>query len=175
VRTRYTRDIAAAAAKYGLEADVFEAQAIAESDGQAFSWNPEPKYHYLWDVLHKRQFRTLNAHEVDAESPPPDFPALGGDPDQEWWGQQASWGLYQVMGAVARERGFRGVYLPELCDALTNIEYAARHVRVLLDWADGDIIRALCAYNGGRAGNAAPPFRNQAYADRVLMAKLRLT
>jgi soluble lytic murein transglycosylase-like protein len=38
----------------------------------------------------------------------------------------------------------------------------------LLRWADGDEERALAAYNGGKGGNSVRPFRNAAYAAKVL-------
>src|SRR3990167_5296271 len=39
-----------------------------------------------------------------------------------------SWGLMQVMGQVARERGFKGVFLSELCDPETGIEIGCRNL-----------------------------------------------
>lgn len=91
--------------------------------------------------------------EVAAKKPPEAFKAAarGVDPDAEWWGQQASWGLMQMMGAVARERGFTGAFLNELHDPVLNIEIGCRHLayyakRYLasLDWPG-----VLRAYNGG--------------------------
>jgi len=46
--------------------------------------------------------------------------------------QQTSWGLMQIMGAVARERGFRG-WLTELCDPATNLEWGCRHLCWMID------------------------------------------
>jgi hypothetical protein len=97
----------------------------------------------------------------------------------EWSGQvprrvSSSYGLLQILYPTAREHGFTGE--PELLFVpIVGLEWGAMHLRTLIEWAEGDYIRALAAYNGGRVGNAAPPFRNQAYADRVLLAKLQLT
>lgn len=156
--TAYRPQIETAAQLHGVEADIVEAMVIVESDGRAWAWNPEPTYRWIWDVREHRPFRSLTSAEASSKWPPPDFKTLGGDRDQEWWGQQASWGLLQVMGAVARERGFRGLYLPELCDPVTNLFLGTKHFAALLAWAKGDVWRAVAAYNGG-TGNytgAAP-------------------
>jgi len=156
--TAYRSLIETAAQLHAVDADIVEAMVLVESDGRAWAWNPEPKYRWLWDVRLNRPFRSLTTAEASAKWPPPDFPTSGGDRDQEWWGQQASWGLLQVMGAVARERGFKGLYLPELCDPVVNLQLGVKHYAALLRWAAGDVWKAVGAYNGG-TGNwdgAAP-------------------
>src|SRR6185503_20153788 len=105
-----------------------------ESTGNPWAWNPERRYPWLWDVKKDKPFRDgrpqprLTEAELASKKPPADFPCLAGDPDNEWWGQACSWGLCQIMGAAARERRFRGLYLPELVDPYINIEYGARHL-----------------------------------------------
>lgn len=143
------------AASHGLEADLVEALVLTESGGNPFAWNPEPRYRY---VVHPRTGRpwTVTSDDAAGKFPPVGFPALAGDPDNEWWGQQASWGLMQVMGALAREQGFREPYLPALCDVVTNLQIGCRHLAALLTWAKGDVDRALRAYNGGRGGADSP-------------------
>lgn len=140
------------AATHHLDPDLVEAMVLQESSGDPWAWNPEPRYRYLWNVETNRPFRVLTPAEVGAETPPDDFPALAGDRDQEWWGQQASWGLLQIMGAVARERGFRGSYLPQLCEPTLNLDLGCRHLAHLLRWAGGEVPRAVAAYNAGRGG-----------------------
>jgi len=80
----------------------------------------------------------------------------------ELLGQQTSWGLLQIMGAVARERGFKG-WLTELCDPTVNLEWGCRHLRWMLDHpldyglsiAQGEIfaretaLDLAAAWNGG--------------------------
>lgn len=66
-----------------------------------------------------------------------------------------SFGLCQVMGQVARERGFTGEYLTELCEPETGIEYGCRVLERALLRAKGDVRQALLNYNGG--GNPAYP------------------
>lgn len=162
--------IAQTASSFRLDGKILTAQVRVESAGNTFAWNPEPQYKYLWDVRRHQPFRALSNDEMSSERPPSDFPCLAGDRDQEWWAQQASWGLLQIMGAVAREHGFDGAYLVELCDPIVGLTYGAKHFAQLLDWARGNVVQALCAYNGGKGGNTVAPFRNQAYADKVLAA-----
>lgn len=165
----YSGLILTTAATFKLNPDLLAAQIHVESEGNEYAWNPEPQYRYLWNVRTNTPFRPLTAAEGVSEIPPADFPFLAGDRDQEWWGQQASWGLLQVMGGVAREHGFKSPYLTELCDPVINLTIACQHLSNLLLWSKGDITQALAAYNGGKGGNSKLPFRNQAYADRVFL------
>ena len=163
-------DLEGAAKHHGLDASLLIAQVIVESGGDTYAWNPEPKYRYFWNVKRNEPFRPVTWSEVASKTPPADFPALRGDRDQEWWAQQASWGLLQVMGAVAREHGFRGPYLTHLTQPSVGILFGCVVMRKLLDWSKGNYEQALAAFNGGRGGNSAPPYRNAAYAAKVLAA-----
>ena len=94
----------------------------------------------------------------------------------EYIGQRTSWGLFQPMGAVARERGFEGRYLAELVDPWLNADIAAQH----LEWwrargRDHSWEAGLARYNGGGYGNSAPPFRTQGYVDKVAAAASEYT
>lgn len=154
----------------GLDPRLVEAVVLIESGGDTWAWNPEPKYRYFWNVRAKTPFRPVTPAEVAGKVPPADFPTLASDPDQEWWGQQASWGLMQVMGAVARELGYRGAFLTQLSDSATGLFYGCKKLKNELVWADRDARAALAAYNGGRVGNkpGTSPLRNAAYADKVI-------
>jgi len=164
--TAYEREIGSAALAHGLNVSLVRAVILVESGGNPWAWNPEPHYRYLWDVAKKQPFRALTDAERKSEVPPADFPAKAGDKDQEFWAQQASFGLMQVMGAVARERGFDGPYLTQLCDVQTNLTYGCRHLRALMEWAGGEASKALGAYNAGKGGyKSAAGLR---YAAKVL-------
>lgn len=81
----------------------------------------------------------------------------------------ASYGLMQIMYVVAVEMGFpyrdpEYLFVPSI-----NLEYGCRKLRQLLDWSNGSRAQALAAYNGGKGGNTVLPYRNQAYADAVLV------
>src|ERR1035437_1537296 len=94
--------------QYGITPSLLAALAWKESSFDPYAWNPEPKYRYFVDVRTETPFRRVTDAEVASKFPPADFRSLKGDPDQEWWGQQASWGLCQLMGAGARQLGFHG-------------------------------------------------------------------
>lgn len=155
-----------------LPEQLVRAMVHVESSGDEFAWNPEPKYRYLWDVRANKPFRALSTIEVASEMPPADFPTDAGDRDAEWWGQQASWGPLQVMGAVAREHGFKG-HFPRLCSTALGIDIGCKHLARLRDrflrshgWAG-----VVAAYNAGSprmAGGGG--FVNQAYVDKVARA-----
>lgn len=137
-----------------------------ESGGNPWAWRPEPRYRYFVDCRTGKPFRPVPPDERASKIAPADFPYFKGGREQEWWGQQASWGLMQLMGAVARELGFRGPYLPEVCDPKTNLELGCRLLASLVRWADGEMSVALGAYNAGR-GNARGAI-GAAYAEKVL-------
>lgn len=165
-------DLSAAAFRYHLDPLIVAGLVQVESGFNPNAWNPEPRYRYFWNVKTHKPFRVITTLENASEYPPKDFPSLAGDPDQEWWAQQASWGLCQVMGAVAREHGFAGEYLTQLCSSpITNLDIGCEHLAQLLTWAKGDVQQALAAYNGGKFQNDKRPFRNQLYALKVIMAK----
>lgn len=153
-----------AARPLGIDPDLVEAFVLVESSGQPWAWNPEPHYPWLWNVATHRPYRVTAAEF--SEAPPPDFPCLAGDRDQEWWAQQASWGLLQIMGAVAREHGCDVPFLSQLCDPVTNLSVGCRVLQGLLLWAEGDLAKAAAGYNAGRGGWRAPA--GQQYAAKVL-------
>lgn len=164
------------AAVHSLDPAIVRALVQVESSGNPWSWNPEPRYRYFWDVRSNRPFRKVTALELANQVPPADFHGLAGDDDNEWWAQQASWGLMQVMGAVARELGFTGPYLTALCDPRVGLRHGCLKLATDLAWANGDIRAALAAYNGGRAGNApGGALRNAGYAEKVLSRREVLT
>ncbi len=156
----------------GIDPVLVQAVVLQESGGNPFAYRPEPRFRYFVDAKTGRPFRAVSPDELASKVAPPDFPTLAGTREQEWWGQQASWGLCQLMGALAREQGFRGPYLPELCDPETNLTLGCRVLAGALAWAHGDIIRALGSYNAGRGG--AQSEAGQTYAKQVVtrMAEL---
>ena len=163
--------ILGAASHHGIDPNLLYGLVMVESGGDTYAWNPEPKYRYFWNVRRSEPFRPVTRNEVTSKIPPIDFPFLAGDRDQEWWAQQASWGLMQVMGAVAREHGFTGRYLTQLLEPGVGLEHGCRVLSSLLKWSGGNVEQALASYNGGRGGNSAPPYRNAAYAAKVLAAR----
>ena len=62
-------------------------------------------------------------------------------------------GLTQIMPPtgrwIARRVGHRGFRLSHLLDAETNVHFGVYYLSEQLDDFDGDLLRALAAYNGG--------------------------
>src|SRR5246127_4835542 len=77
----------------------------------------------------------------------------------EAYARGISWGLMQVMGQSAREKGASALYLSTLCDPAVGLAVGCRILRQKLEAAGGDAARALLAWNGGA---------NRDYADEVL-------
>ena len=102
------------AVSYMLPSELVLAICRVESGLNRWAYRHEPAYPYLWDCAKNAPFPTTTA-TAGRRSPPPGFSAPAGiSVLSEWIGQQSSWGLMQVMGAVAREAGFRG-HFPQLC------------------------------------------------------------
>lgn len=158
------------APKYGLDPALVAAVIKVESNGDRFAHRYESAYEYLWNVRSNSPYRVRNADRT-RDNAPDDFPGpvYGGTSDTEWVDQQASWGLMQVMGAVAREQGLTG-FLTNLTDPMVGINHgckllARRRDRYLKSdgWAG-----VLASYNGGAPYKTLTgALRDQAYADRV--------
>lgn len=81
-----------------------------------------------------------------------------------------SWGLMQVMGQVARERGFAGPFLSALCRPELGIEYGCLQLRhfaklylAALGWPG-----VIAAYNAGTPRKEkSGEYVNQVYVNRV--------
>ncbi len=67
----------------------------------------------------------------------------------EAYTRSMSWGLMQVMGQVARENGFAGPFLAELCDPATGLALGCCVLARKLAAAEGNVTRALLLWNGG--------------------------
>lgn len=85
--------------------------------------------------------------------------------------QMTSWGLMQVMGAVARELGHQGPF-EDLLHPPTGLFYGCLHLRRFRAkydlWPD-----VIAAYNAGsprRVAGQIGPYVNQSYVDKVLRA-----
>jgi len=148
------------AAKHSLPPPLLRAIIQAESAGDPWAMRFEPDYRWLWDVRQGAPFKG-----DPARLPGPQF--VSGE--TELIAQKTSWGLMQVMGAVAREHGYRGRYLSVLCDPEIGLEYGCRHLRHLHDRFGRQGWEAVAA-----AFNAGSPRRredgawiNQSYVDRI--------
>lgn len=66
-----------------------------------------------------------------------------------------SFGLMQVMGQVAREKGYDEKFLTSLCDPLNGVMMGCVKLRECWNKAHGDVRETLLCFNGG--GDASYP------------------
>lgn len=156
-----------------LPVQLLYAICVVESVNDPAAWKVEPPYRYLVDARTGKPFRALTAEESRSETAPADFPVLAGlsSRDTEWWGQQASWGPMQIMGAVAREARFVG-HFPELCGT-PGIVYGCLHLAALRTrfLARHGWEGVVAAYNAGSPRRRTDAtWENQAYVDKVRAA-----
>lgn len=161
------KDVAEWVKKYepNLQPSLVCAIIDVESSWNPYAWRPEPGYRWLWDSKNNKPFRRVTTEEMSRCVAPDDFP----NGNQEWWGQRSSWGLMQIMGAVAREYGFSEAFFPELCDPETNIRYGCKYLQ-RLHKRYGDQhgwIGAVAAYNAGTVIFKNGKLINQQYVDKV--------
>jgi soluble lytic murein transglycosylase-like protein len=120
------------AQQYALPTPLILAMIDVESAGSPWATRYEPHYRYCWDVAARKPL-TLSRVEAAAPGAPSGFPSFRySSADTEWAHQRTSWGLMQVMGAVAREYGLTHP-LPTLCRPDRGIEYGCRHLARLRD------------------------------------------
>lgn len=70
-----------------------------------------------------------------------------------------SFGLMQIMGQVARESGYKAVFLTQLCDPYPGLEYGCIKLARCLKANNNDPRGALLMFNGGA---------DSGYPDKVL-------
>lgn len=120
-----------AAVRYELDGDLVCAIVEQESDWQPAAIRFEPGFlaKYLAPLYAKGELTPTEAYA-----------------------RSFSWGLMQVMGQVAREEGFQGKSLAELCDPETGLDAGCKHFARILNRV-GDIPDApsvaLLHWNGG--------------------------
>ena len=86
-------------------------------------------------------------------------------PETEEIFQKMSFGYMQIMGATARDLGFKG-QLPELFDINTNIKYGCKYLKTLQD-KYGDEPSVISSYNAGSPRKHGEMFVNESYVDKV--------
>ncbi|MBK8184877.1 MAG: transglycosylase SLT domain-containing protein [Candidatus Competibacteraceae bacterium] len=90
--------------------------------------------------------------------------------DTERMARATSWGLMQVMGQVARERGFQGAFLSSLCDPAMGIKWGCHHldslrIRFFDKYGWPGVVAAFNA--GSPRKNKAGLYVNQVYVDKI--------
>lgn len=150
-----------------VPADILGAIVQTESSGNQFALRAETKHAWIIDqTTGKKNALALKSHYIYLFNPEECARSAGVTTDTEIWSQVASWGLCQLMGAVARELGLRGPIV-QLLQADTNLKYAALLLKRLAKRYDKseDI---MAAYNAGSAIKGINGrYRNQDYVDKV--------
>lgn len=151
------------AARYGIPPALLAAIVHVESGGDTWACRHEPGYKWLWDVRENRPYRGDRRM-----IPAPRFVSS----ETELWQQEASWGLLQVMGATARELGYRGRYIAKLNDPEFGMEFGCRFLQSLqARFGNQGWEAVVVAYNAGSPRRAASgAWVNQQYADRIRAA-----
>jgi soluble lytic murein transglycosylase-like protein len=106
--------------------------AVVEQESE---WNP-------WAIRFEPAFERRYIH-----------PAHPDAPTTEEMTRAMSFGLFQVMGEVARERGFKERFLSSLCDPDFGIPVGVANLKHCLDTCAGDETKALLHWNGGSNAN----------------------
>jgi soluble lytic murein transglycosylase-like protein len=117
-----------------------EALVCAVADHESGGWNP-------WAIRYEPAFEKKYDPADPVKLP------------TEHYSRAFSFGLMQIMGETARELGFAGPYITQLCSPDVGLEYGCRKLKRCVDAHPGDTRAALLAYNGGS---------NPQYPDLVL-------
>ena len=137
----FGNQILAAASKYQVDPRLLCAVIAQESGGNPNAIRYEPIFfkQYVQNVPKEKLIGYVPVHcEYKTEK----------------HARSTSWGLMQIMGQVAREKGFRGEFLSELLDPAVNLDIGARYLKHLLDTRP-NVEAALLRWNGGGNENYA--------------------
>lgn len=140
---------------YDLPQNLVMAIAKVESNLNMVATRAETHYRWLWNVTDHKPFRRLSNPEVVSNEAPADFPRPASffcTPDTEWQGQRMSWGPFQMMGALLRERRFLEPFPVVCCDAELATKFACSHISHLRDkyYDKHGWTGVTAAYNAGR-------------------------
>lgn len=82
-------------------------------------------------------------------------------------GRATSYGLMQIMGQVAREKGFRGKF-EELYGLAAGLEWGLKHLKHFIDKYAPNLDDAIASYNAGSPRKAGDGwYVNQGYVDKI--------
>lgn len=138
--------IDAKAEEFGIESSLVEAFCMTESTFNVRATRYEANFY-------KNYIQPMLAHNA-IES-------------KEAMGRATSWGLMQLMGQVARERGFDGEF-EELFDPEIALEWSLKHLKHFIEKYEPNLDDAIASYNAGspRKGKDGK-YVNQEYVSKV--------
>ena len=114
---------------HGLRPALLAGLVCQESAGNPYAMRHEPRFRWI-------------SEDYGARRP------AGMSLATELNGRMTSWGLCQLMGQVARERGFRG-WWPALCEPDLGLKYGAAHLAWCIERRNKSEQEGLLRYNGG--------------------------
>ena len=146
--------IVSAAGSHRLDPALVGAVVVTESAGEPCAIRYERGYRYLFQPARVKPKGCSTTTEINA--------------------QQCSWGLMQIMGATARELGFRG-WLSELCRPEVGLEYGCKYLARQVK-RFGSVEAGVAAYNMGspRKGEDGKYLNQESYVEPVLRSKKAL-
>jgi soluble lytic murein transglycosylase-like protein len=139
--TPYRSNIEFAAKQHGIDPDLLEALVLTESSGRADAFRYEKGFYDKY-LKNKPEWEDQIPRRI-----------------------ASSYGLCQILLPTARQYGFRHepemLFLPDL-----NLDLGAKILKRLLLKFNGNVEKALQAYNGG-PGNVGSP-ATKVYSEKVL-------
>lgn len=86
---------------------------------------------------------------------------------EEAIGRATSFGILQIMGQVAREKGFKGTF-EELLDPAINLTWSLKHLKSFINKYAPNLDDAIASYNAGSPRkDETGKYRNQIYVDKI--------
>ena len=147
-----------AMADLALPPDLVLAMVMQESAGDPWAFRFEPAF---YDTYIKNNERVVAPKGVSLVT--------------EQMGRATSFGLMQIMGQVAREHGFQGRYLTQLCEPAVGLLWGCKHLARFLK-KYGNEPDAIAAYSAGSPRKKADgiTYVNQEYVDSVVGWRVRV-
>lgn len=134
---------------FGIEFNLVKAFCLVESSFEPHSAKYESLYSY---IFHPEAYAGKKGNNVNVVT--------------ERMLQMTSWGPMQLMGAVARERGYDG-FLPDLCNPDIGIYYSCKHLKTYLTRYP-NLDDAIASYNAGSPRKKTDGrYVNQEYVDLI--------
>lgn len=150
--SRFLSLITQAAQTHGLPVSLVLAIVQVESGGNPWAARYEPGFYDRYVMTQPVKARAPCSIKTEARL------------------RATSFGLMQIMGQTARETGFDGVFLTELCDPAVGLDWSCKYLSRLLSVyrAKYGLEGAVAAYNAGspkKGGDGR--WVNQVYIDKI--------
>jgi hypothetical protein len=147
---KYEKEILSTALRFDVPGNWIRAIITQESNWEQYALRYEPGYNYFYKIEEMAKKFSITV-------------------DTERQTQRLSWGLGQIMGALAREQGHIGP-MGELFEPLINLNHIAQRLKDILKLTSKeDAVFGI--YNGGNEAwhlfQATGKYPNQEYIDSV--------